>query len=99
MKVARVVNCTGPLGDLRRVTDPLLRNLFERSDISGVILLRSASTSIASATRTAQARLHIVGPMTRGAHWEIVAVPDIRRQVWALARQITSAHWVKAEGL
>jgi uncharacterized NAD(P)/FAD-binding protein YdhS len=37
--------------------------------------------------------------MTRGAHWEIVAVPDIRRQVWALARQITGAHWVEAEGL
>jgi len=28
-----------------------------------------------------------------------VAVPDIRRQVWALARQITGAHWVEAEGL
>lgn len=37
--------------------------------------------------------------MTRGAHWEIVAVPDIRRQVWALAREITGAHWVAAEGL
>ena len=103
LNVARVVNCTGPLGDLRRVTDPLLRNLFDRGDIRpdplaiGIDVDRQCH-AIAADGRT-QPRLHIVGPMTRGAHWEIVAVPDIRRQVWALAREITSAHWVEAEGL
>lgn len=103
LKVARVVNCTGPLGDLRRVTDPLLRNLFERGDIRpdplaiGIDVDRQCRAIAAHGD--AQARLHVVGPMTRGAHWEIVAVPDIRRQVWALARELTSAHWVEAEGL
>ncbi|WP_088183920.1 FAD/NAD(P)-binding protein [Sphingobium sp. Z007] len=103
LKVARVVNCTGPLGDLRRVTDPLLRNLFDRGDIRpdplaiGIDVDRQCH-AIAADGR-AQTRLHVVGPMTRGAHWEIVAVPDIRRQVWALARELTSAHWVEAEGL
>ncbi|BBD00060.1 MULTISPECIES: FAD/NAD(P)-binding protein [Sphingobium] len=103
LKVARVVNCTGPLGDLRRVTDPLLRNLFDRGDIRpdplaiGIDVDRQCRAIAAHGD--AQARLHIVGPMTRGAHWEIVAVPDIRRQVWTLARELTSAHWVEAEGL
>ncbi|NWK98952.1 FAD-dependent oxidoreductase [Sphingobium lactosutens] len=103
VRVARVVNCTGPLGDLRRVKDPLLRNLFDRGDIRpdplaiGIDVDRQCHAIDASGN--AQERLLIVGPMTRGAHWEIVAVPDIRRQVWALARQLTSAHWVEAEGL
>jgi uncharacterized NAD(P)/FAD-binding protein YdhS len=103
VKVARVVNCTGPLGDLRRVSDPLLRNLFDRGDIRpdplaiGIDVDRQCRAIAAHGD--AQERLHIVGPMTRGAHWEIVAVPDIRRQVWTLARELTSAHWVEAEGL
>ncbi len=44
-------------------------------------------------------RLFVVGPMTRGAHWEMVAVPDIRTQVWSLARYLTATHWVGGEGL
>ncbi|MEC3911411.1 FAD/NAD(P)-binding protein [Sphingobium sp. CR2-8] len=101
--VARVINCTGPLGDLRRVTDALLRNLSDRGDIRadplaiGIDVDRQCRAIAADGE--AQERLYVVGPMTRGAHWEIVAVPDIRRQVWTLARQITSAHWVEAEGL
>lgn len=103
LNVARVVNCTGPLGDLRRVKDPLLRNLFDRGDIRpdplaiGIDVDRQCRAI--DMQGEPQERLLIVGPMTRGAHWEIVAVPDIRRQVWALARQLTSAHWVEAEGL
>lgn len=103
LRVARTVNCTGPLGDLRRVKDPLLRNLFDRGDIRpdplaiGIDVDRQCRAI--DVHGNAQERLLIVGPMTRGAHWEIVAVPDIRRQVWALARQLTSAHWVEAEGL
>lgn len=103
MRVPRVVNCTGPLGDLRRTSDPLLRHLFERGDIRpdplaiGIDVDRQCHAIARDGS--AQHRLFVVGPMTRGAHWEIVAVPDIRRQVWALARQITGAHWVEAEGL
>ena len=103
VRVARVVNCTGPLGDLRRASDPLLRRLADRGDfradplVIGIDVDRQCR-AIASDGHPQQ-RLYVVGPMTRGAHWEIVAVPDIRRQVWALARQITAAHWVEAEGL
>lgn len=103
LQVARVVNCTGPLGDLRRTGDRLLQRLAERGDIRpdplsiGIDVDRQCR-AIAS-DGSAQQRLFVVGPMTRGAHWEIVAVPDIRRQVWTLARDITGAHWVEAEGL
>jgi uncharacterized NAD(P)/FAD-binding protein YdhS len=40
-----------------------------------------------------------IGPMTRGAFWEIVAVPDIRRQAWSVARRLSNAQWVEGEGL
>ncbi|WP_242126542.1 FAD/NAD(P)-binding protein [Sphingobium sp. Sx8-8] len=103
LSVARVINCTGPLGDLRGARDPLLKRLTERGDIRpdplsiGIDVDRQCHAIARNGS--AQQRLFVVGPMTRGAHWEIVAVPDIRRQVWALAREITGAHWVEAEGL
>lgn len=103
LTVARVVNCTGPLGDLTRASDPLLRNLAERGDLRpdglaiGIDVDRQCR--VIAADGLAHDRLLVVGPMTRGAHWEIVAVPDIRQQVWTLARQLTAAHWVEAEGL
>ena len=103
LRVARVINCTGPLADLRKTGDTLLQHLAERGDIRpdplsiGIDVDRQCHAI--SSNGTAQQRLFVVGPMTRGAHWEIVAVPDIRRQVWALARKITGAHWIEAEGL
>ncbi|WP_420146462.1 FAD/NAD(P)-binding protein [Sphingobium sp.] len=103
IKVRRVVNCTGPLGDLRKAADPLLHNLFKsgsiRPDALAIGIDVDRQCRAIAANGQAQDRLHVVGPMTRGAHWEIVAVPDIRRQVWSLARELTSAHWVEAEGL
>ncbi len=103
LTVARVVNCTGPLGDLSRAADPLLRNLARRGELRpdalaiGIDVDRQCRAIATDGA--AQDRLLVVGPMTRGAHWEIVAVPDIRQQVWTLARQLTAAHWVEAEGL
>lgn len=103
LTVARIVNCTGPLADLRRTADPLLQALADRGLIRpdalaiGIDVDRQGR-AIAQDGR-AQDRLMIVGPLTRGAHWEIVAVPDIRRQTWAMARAITGAYWVEAEGL
>ncbi|MEV5023042.1 FAD/NAD(P)-binding protein [Sphingobium sp. LMA1-1-1.1] len=100
---ARVVNCTGPLGDLGRTRDQLLRALASQSAIRpdslaiGIDVDRQCRAI--GAGGEARDRLRVVGPMTRGAHWEIVAVPDIRRQVWTLARDISNAHWVEAAGL
>jgi uncharacterized NAD(P)/FAD-binding protein YdhS len=38
-------------------------------------------------------------PITKGEAWEIVAVPDIHRQVWNVARLLADEHWVGGEGL
>ena len=101
--VQRIVNCTGPLGDLSRTEEPLLATLVGRGTIHPDpehlgIDVDPAAAVIDSAGRASD-RLFALGPMTRGAFWEIVAVPDIRRQTWDLARRLSNAHWVGGEGL
>jgi uncharacterized NAD(P)/FAD-binding protein YdhS len=102
-QVARVINCTGPLGDLARAEEPLLRRLVSRGMIRpdaqhlGIDVDIEARTLAADGARKDD--LYAQGAMTRGAFWEIVAVPDIRVQTWTLARRLSNAHWVGGEGL
>jgi len=99
----RVVNCTGPLTDLARTDEPLLRKLAARGTIRadearlGIDVDNQAQTI--DAKGEINPALYALGPMTRGAFWEIVAVPDIRQQTWNLARRLSNAHWVGGEGL
>lgn len=99
----RVVNCTGPQGDLTRSREPLLRHLLRtgaiRPDALHLGLDVDAQARVLGADGTPSDRLHAVGPMTRGGVWEIVAVPDIRHQAWDLARRLSNAQWVGGEGL
>ena len=101
--VSRVINCTGPQGDLARTAEPLLRALVDRGairpDAAHLGIDVDANAAVVAADGTASDRLFALGPMTRGAFWEIVAVPDIRSQTWNLARRLSNAHWVEGEGL
>lgn len=101
--VRRVINCTGPQGDLTRTADPLLAALYRAGTIRGDALRLGvdvdAQMRTIDASGRANHRLLAVGPITRGAFWEIVAVPDIRAQTWSLARRMTNTHWVEGEGL
>lgn len=103
LTVRRAINCTGPQGNLGAATDPLLRQLTRDAVIRPDPLTIGIDVDVQSRTIAADGRanerLHAIGPMTRGAFWEIVAVPDIRQQVWALARRLSNAHWVGGEGL
>lgn len=84
-RFALAVNCTGPLGEMRRTDDPLLRTMLSDGHIAPDDLgmgLRVDGNSRAGG------RLWAVGPMTKGAYWEIVAVPDIRGQAAAVAADI-----------
>ncbi len=103
LHVRRIVNCTGPQGDLARSSEPVLRSLIEsghaRADPARLGLDVDAQSRLIGANGEAHPRLFGLGPMTRGAFWEIVAVPDIRTQVWTVARRLAQAHWVGGEGL
>ncbi|MDR3513868.1 MAG: FAD/NAD(P)-binding protein [Caulobacteraceae bacterium] len=96
----RIVNCTGPGGDLARSSEPLLRGLVEtgavRPDALGFGLEVDGDNRVVGADGTADPRLYAVGPITRGVFWEIIAVPDIRNQVADLAVRLSRQFRAKA---
>jgi uncharacterized NAD(P)/FAD-binding protein YdhS len=84
---ALAVNCTGPLGSIADSADPVLRGLFgaglARADRLGMGIEVEGRSRVVGADRA-----WAVGPLTKGAYWEIVAVPDIREQVADVASDI-----------
>lgn len=103
LEAGRVITCIGPEGDLARCDHPLLRGLLAsgqvRADAHRLGLDVDHVGRLVNAAGRRQDRLLAVGPITKGEAWEIIAVPDIRRQVWDLARYLTHSHWVGGEGL
>ncbi|KTT69235.1 FAD/NAD(P)-binding protein [Sphingomonas endophytica] len=102
-RAARIVNCTGPQGDLLRSTEPLIRQLLAdrliRPDDLRIGLDVDAQSRVVAADGHVIDTLYCIGPMTRGGLWEVVAVPDIRQQNFTLARRLANAQWVGGEGL
>jgi uncharacterized NAD(P)/FAD-binding protein YdhS len=84
-RFAAAFNCTGPLGEMRRTSDPLLRQLLDE----GAIRVDRLGMGLEVDARSrAGAGIWAVGPLTKGRYWEIVAVPDIRGQVAAVADEL-----------
>jgi len=80
-----IFNCTGPLGAMGRTSDPLLRQLID----DGIVAIDHLGMGIAVDGESRAAKgVWALGPLTKGAFWEIVAVPDIRGQVASVADQI-----------
>jgi uncharacterized NAD(P)/FAD-binding protein YdhS len=99
---ARIVNCTGPQGDVLRTSEPLLRQLVASGMVAPDSLRLGIDvddgSQVIDRDGHAYSDLYCVGPMTRGSFWEIVAVPDIRRQCADLSRRLSNSHWI-GEGL
>lgn len=89
-----VVNCTGPLGRLAQSRDPLivqlLRRRFVEPDPLGLGFHVGPDGRLVS-TREESRSLFVVGPLSRGAFWEMTSVPDLRIQAQTVARQISDS--------
>ncbi|MCQ8279224.1 FAD/NAD(P)-binding protein [Acetobacteraceae bacterium KSS8] len=89
---ARVVNCAGPDADYSRIRDPLVRTLLGRGlvrpDPLCLGLDVTANCALTDRDGAISRRLFAVGPVTKGAFWEMTAVPDIRHQAETLAGQL-----------
>ena len=85
LRFGAVFNCTGPLGVMARTKDALLRQMID----DGLVAVDALGMGLAvdDASR-AGGRIWALGPLTKGKFWEIVAVPDIRHQVKAVADDI-----------
>jgi uncharacterized NAD(P)/FAD-binding protein YdhS len=91
LTVARVINCTGPSSDLRRVADSLIRQLLADGHLhpDGFGL----GVRVDAGYRTGEpgtATLHYVGPLLKAQHWEATAVPELRQHALQLALQLVS---------
>lgn len=89
-----VVNCTGLSSDLG--SSPLLATLAHqghlRPDVLGLGADVDESGRVLGAEGTPSPGLYAVGPLTRAAHWEAVAVPDLRAHAATVARHLSEAH-------
>lgn len=87
-----VVNCTGPLGVIGQSAEPMIRDILQqgygRPDPLGLGLQVDDDGRLLDATGQPALGLHAIGPLTRGAFWEMTAVPDLRGQARDLAGRI-----------
>ncbi|MDP9712899.1 UNVERIFIED_ORG: putative NAD(P)/FAD-binding protein YdhS [Pseudomonas fluorescens] len=92
LKVAKVVNCTGPNTNLRRVEDRLIRQL-ERDGLLKVDALNlglcvSSELAVLSQQGKASDWLFYIGPMLKADYWEATAVPELRQYGKVLALKL-----------
>lgn len=90
--VSRVVNCTGPSSDVRRVGDPLLDALSARGLLRPDPLALGLETAADGALLDASGRpsrvLYLVGPLLKADYWEATAVPELRQHAARLAERL-----------
>jgi uncharacterized NAD(P)/FAD-binding protein YdhS len=93
LRVARIVNCTGPETDIARAGEPLLAALLEagriRQDALGIGIEVDGQCRAIAREGAASDIVSVIGPVTRGTFWESVAVPDIRAQAERVAARLT----------
>lgn len=84
LDVSRAINCTGPAGPVGAHKDRLIETLCSdgqvRPDPLGLGLDVDIDGRLIDRDGVSRPNLFAVGPVTRGAFWEITAVPDIRLQ-------------------
>jgi uncharacterized NAD(P)/FAD-binding protein YdhS len=92
LRVDRVINCTGPETDCRRLDDPLLTSLWiqrmARPDRLFLGLDVDENGALIDAQGEPSKFLFAVGPSRKGSLWETTAVPEIRGQVAGVVRHL-----------
>ena len=87
--VNRVINCTGPESDCRRIQDSLVTSLFVQGLARPDGLFMGLDVNETGALLDVNGRpsnlLFAVGPPRKGCLWETTAVPEIRAQASELA--------------
>jgi uncharacterized NAD(P)/FAD-binding protein YdhS len=92
MHVAKIVECMTAVAIPPKTANPVLHDLFSkgraRPDPLRISIDVTPNCAVVDQNGVPSQRLYAVGPLTRAAFWEIVAVPDIRTQCARLATQI-----------
>lgn len=90
---AAVIDCTGIVKDPAASANPLISSMIAsglaRPDPLRIGLDISANCQVIDAKGNASNRILAVGPPTRGAFFEIDAIPEIREQCRRIAKQLS----------
>jgi uncharacterized NAD(P)/FAD-binding protein YdhS len=96
LRVMRVINCTGPEVDCRRIENLLLNNLLRQKLVRPDPLFLGLDTSEHGALIDAQGQpsdvLYTIGPSRKGSLWETTAVPEIRVQASEMSTLLISSY-------
>lgn len=92
LRVAAVINCTGPDYDIDRATSTLVVQLrvegLIRADVLRLGLEVDSGYRVIGREGQPMSGLFYVGPMLRARYWEAIAVPELRTHTQQLARQL-----------
>jgi uncharacterized NAD(P)/FAD-binding protein YdhS len=92
--VDRVINCTGPESDFRRISAPLIADLLEqgmaRPDALALGFDVDQHGTLLDCEGVPSAHLYAIGPPRKGQLWECTAVPEIRVQAAQLADRLVA---------
>ncbi len=95
LRVDRVINCTGPETDCRRLDHPLLASLRQQGlaspDELFLGLQTAADGALINSMGVPSDFLSAVGPARKGQLWETTAIPEILDQISALAKLLSDA--------
>ncbi|HTO62697.1 MAG TPA: FAD/NAD(P)-binding protein [Bradyrhizobium sp.] len=92
LHVATMVDCTGIVNDPAATGNLAVQSLFEqglaRVDPLRIGIEVAPDCTIVDRNGSSSRRLYAIGPLTRAAFWEIIAIPDIRNQCVQLAERV-----------
>jgi uncharacterized NAD(P)/FAD-binding protein YdhS len=92
IEVRRVINCTGPSSEYRKLDHPLVRGLLAAGlgtpDPLHLGLETADDGALVDAWGTASSFIFAIGPVRKGSLWETTAVPELREQARTLAGRL-----------
>jgi uncharacterized NAD(P)/FAD-binding protein YdhS len=94
LEVGALVNCTGPESDMRRLRDPLIRELLSSGlatcDAAGLGIRVDDNYRVVNGSGSPSAVLSLAGPLLKGEYWEATAIPELRVHAARLAERLAT---------
>jgi uncharacterized NAD(P)/FAD-binding protein YdhS len=94
MHADRIINCSGPEHDFRKLANPLIESLLARGSMVpyplNIGVQVAPSGALIGADGVESDRLFAIGPARFGTLIETTAIPEIRVQARELADRLTS---------